>query len=1291
MANYTAQIRIGVSGQQDLKNLENQIQFLSGQINKINANDINIKASTQALQTLNKYNTTLEETASNLQKVQFGTIQETQAIQAYVSALGVANAASARQNKLIQDEINLRNEQARKARLAAKDIVENANAYQTPAGPKAPTAGQTRIAVTGSEEYLAARRAANTEERIQAVLRRKQDTAQKKQTDAQRGESIALGVGFPLMFGAGPASVAGSLAGSFVGSGFGGQILGGAIGAAFDKIGVAAIEAGKSLAFPIEGFEKLKEAGLFASREQEYYISKLIETGRVAEATAVIQAEMIKKVGVRGVNDLAALGESSIELSKVWAEFNLQLQAALAGPMTGLLKWLTGIVGLVGTINAEKTTAEEVRAGLSSKDRAKFDKEITKIRNAYGDVPGKAITFEEARKRKAQVVQEFKPLSKPIAAQGALTPEDQAKALDKAVANEEKIRGIRKDTISMERAGLDLRVQFEDTSYNLRKKVIDMERQGVEFRRSIEDQIFSKRQDLAKTLIATERQRQQNDIDAFDLQIRTAASGLDPIARSIVDAGAQYLKVRAEGEADLQKNEKELKLQLQGIDQQTSKFKIDVENKIYQMTVQRDEFTREVTKAKVQAERAILDYAIQVEDYRLKMVQHRYDLEANLQKKQQIAEQGGLTGNVKTPAAFRALSDLIGSRESYGGNYGAFNRGGTNQGHTAIGSGIDPNLTSMSLAEIQRRQLAPGVPANQQLHAVGKYQIIGDTLKGLLQGKYGQTGVKATDQFSPDIQEKLGAALASNRIVTGSVNKTMQGLRQEWIGLQNVSNDQLLSAVKSLMADDKTTALPGWLGEIKKGPYTPTGGATTPQATTGGMSAGNVLTPPAPPTAPALPGFPSAPKLVEINDLSKVYLDLQKQTKDAAVAQNAVTATGISLKNASALAALKEQTIAPIQQFVEQTRQMQQENEVRKLRNRLAMEGVAPAIIDGEIRVLEINRTLTSVLKGVNLQTNNLVAATYKSVTGKEANIQATFDLTEATLASLVAQETEISKAEILREKLQKILDLKNSLATAAQGAAGVAVTDARAVAAETAPPGTKLSEFIATATTELKDLESVAVRVSQGIGDAVGNSLTKGIQGLVEGTTTAQQVFADFLKSIGDILIQEGTKMIATYTAIAIAKSLAGLFGGGGGGGGAQGFQMPEIAPGVGSLGPQKIFGFAAGGNPPVGRPSLVGEKGPELFVPSAAGTIIPAGPTAGIREAMANGNGNGATAPILNMSFETTRFGNTDYVSREQLEAAMMQTRAEATKAGARRGMTMTLDKLQQSPSTRSRVGLG
>lgn len=38
-------------------------------------------------------------------------------------------------------------------------------------------------------------------------------------------------------------------------------------------------------------------------------------------------------------------------------------------------------------------------------------------------------------------------------------------------------------------------------------------------------------------------------------------------------------------------------------------------------------------------------------------------------------------------------------------------------------------------------------------------------------------------------------------------------------------------------------------------------------------------------------------------------------------------------------------------------------------------------------------------------------------------------------------------------------------------------------------------------------------------------------------------------------------------------------------------------------------LLGFADGGNPPVGRASIVGENGPELFVPKSSGTIIPNG----------------------------------------------------------------------------------
>lgn len=46
-----------------------------------------------------------------------------------------------------------------------------------------------------------------------------------------------------------------------------------------------------------------------------------------------------------------------------------------------------------------------------------------------------------------------------------------------------------------------------------------------------------------------------------------------------------------------------------------------------------------------------------------------------------------------------------------------------------------------------------------------------------------------------------------------------------------------------------------------------------------------------------------------------------------------------------------------------------------------------------------------------------------------------------------------------------------------------------------------------------------------------------------------------------------------------------------------------------TGSSGPELLNGFAGGGDPPVGVPSLVGEQGPELFVPKVAGTIVPNG----------------------------------------------------------------------------------
>jgi hypothetical protein len=53
--------------------------------------------------------------------------------------------------------------------------------------------------------------------------------------------------------------------------------------------------------------------------------------------------------------------------------------------------------------------------------------------------------------------------------------------------------------------------------------------------------------------------------------------------------------------------------------------------------------------------------------------------------------------------------------------------------------------------------------------------------------------------------------------------------------------------------------------------------------------------------------------------------------------------------------------------------------------------------------------------------------------------------------------------------------------------------------------------------------------------------------------------------------------------------------------------------------------YGYAVGGRPPVGRASLVGERGPELFVPDRPGTVLPADVTARLLQ-------DGDTAPAPN-----------------------------------------------------------
>lgn len=91
---------------------------------------------------------------------------------------------------------------------------------------------------------------------------------------------------------------------------------------------------------------------------------------------------------------------------------------------------------------------------------------------------------------------------------------------------------------------------------------------------------------------------------------------------------------------------------------------------------------------------------------------------------------------------------------------------------------------------------------------------------------------------------------------------------------------------------------------------------------------------------------------------------------------------------------------------------------------------------------------------------------------------------------------------------------------------------------------------------------------------------------------------FKSIFKNMAKTLVQQVGVMIARLVALRIAMAAVGAGGGLGIGGGI----FSSVIGGIGGM-----IGFADGGRPPVNQPSIVGERGAEIFVPDTAGTIIP------------------------------------------------------------------------------------
>jgi hypothetical protein len=211
---------------------------------------------------------------------------------------------------------------------------------------------------------------------------------------------------------------------------------------------------------------------------------------------------------------------------------------------------------------------------------------------------------------------------------------------------------------------------------------------------------------------------------------------------------------------------------------------------------------------------------------------------------------------------------------------------------------------------------------------------------------------------------------------------------------------------------------------------------------------------------------------------------------------------------------------------------------------------------------------------------------------------------TEASLQDLKNQKGVTTEYQEQLKALDELKKRRGEIEEKREGAEG-AINEALAPKSDREV----LEEYLTKLQGQLNDLMNPAKQLI-GLAETVGEAFSESFKGLVTGSMTAQQALANLFQRTADHFIDMAAQMIAAQIKMKILGIGLNFLGGGLGGGASA---VPSSAYGDFSVAGPGFFsggmipGFANGGRPPVGRPSIVGERGPELFVPDRAGTIVP------------------------------------------------------------------------------------
>ena len=154
-----------------------------------------------------------------------------------------------------------------------------------------------------------------------------------------------------------------------------------------------------------------------------------------------------------------------------------------------------------------------------------------------------------------------------------------------------------------------------------------------------------------------------------------------------------------------------------------------------------------------------------------------------------------------------------------------------------------------------------------------------------------------------------------------------------------------------------------------------------------------------------------------------------------------------------------------------------------------------------------------------------------------------------------------------------------------------------------------KSADLIKKQQEETEKLKEKFMEVGKSVEEGVVQNLTDAAMGTKTLGEAAISVLNDLKRKLIEVAMQQAVSGLGNF----IGTALGGLFGGGGGGFKAPAPMAPRfMGTGIPSVLPKGSFGISSikrekGGPVNAGGSFLVGEKGPEMFVPSRSGTIIP------------------------------------------------------------------------------------